>query len=137
MLLALHACLISITLLTHFLAESLKSFKSKFSTSVAAVRWASTNGLRMLLQIWYSREPMYWIPKGWVPGYVEWLLAFPRAPRGSVSILIWGMACAAVVKMALAAVASGMMLGVQGKQADARARREPVAMGTAGGEKRS
>jgi len=42
---------------------------------------------------------MFWVPSGWVPWYVEWLLAFPRAPRGSVSIQVWGIACAAVVRL--------------------------------------
>ena len=42
---------------------------------------------------------MYWIPRGWVPVYVEWMLSFPRAPWGSVSIQIWGIACATVVQL--------------------------------------
>jgi hypothetical protein len=32
-----------------------------------------------------------------VPWYVEWTLAFPRAPSGSVSINVWSAACAAVL----------------------------------------
>lgn len=40
---------------------------------------------------------MFWIPKGWVPYYGEWLLSFPRAPLGSVSIQAWSLACAAVI----------------------------------------
>ena len=53
---------------------------------------------------------MYWIPRGWAPTYVEWALAFPRAPRGSVSIQIWGIACATVVQIAGAAVVAGWVL---------------------------
>jgi len=34
-----------------------------------------------------------------VPWYVEWTLAFPRAPSGSVSINVWSAACAAVLKV--------------------------------------
>lgn len=53
---------------------------------------------------------MFWIPAGWVPGYVEFLMAFPRAPRGSVSIQIWGIACATVVQIVGAAVAAALVL---------------------------
>jgi hypothetical protein len=40
---------------------------------------------------------MFWIPKGWVPYYAEWLLSFPRAPLGSISIQAWALACGAVI----------------------------------------
>ena len=40
---------------------------------------------------------MFWIPKGWVPYYAEWLLSFPRAPLGSISIQAWSLACAAII----------------------------------------
>lgn len=40
---------------------------------------------------------MFWLPKGWVPYYGEWLLSFPRAPLGSISIQAWGLACGAVI----------------------------------------
>lgn len=45
-----------------------------------------------------------------MPGYVEWLLAFPRAPRGSVSIQIWGVACGTIVQLVGAAVVAGLVL---------------------------
>ena len=51
----------------------------------------------MLLQFWYQKQPMFWIPQGWVPYYAEWLLSFPRAPVGSISIQAWALACAAVI----------------------------------------
>jgi len=40
---------------------------------------------------------MFWIPKGWVPYYAEWLLSFPRAPLGSISIQAWALACGAII----------------------------------------
>lgn len=73
------------------------SFKSTFDSSVNALRWIGTNGLRLFLQFWYSKQAMFWIPKGWVPYYAEWLLSFPRAPLGSISIQAWGLACGAVI----------------------------------------
>ena len=45
-----------------------------------------------------------------MPAYVEWLLAFPRAPTGSVSIQIWGIACATIVQLVGAAVVAGLLL---------------------------
>ena len=42
---------------------------------------------------------MFYIPQGWVPGYFESLLAFPMAPRGSVSVQTWGLACGAIVEL--------------------------------------
>ena len=91
-------------------ANSFKSFKSTFDRTVTVLRWGGTNGLRFFLQFWYAKKPLFWIPKGWVPSYVEWLLAFPRAPTGSVSIQMWGIACATVVQLVSAAVVAGIVL---------------------------
>lgn len=51
-----------------------------------------------------------------MPWYVEWLLAFPRAPRGSVSIQIWGIACATVIQLVGAAVVATWVLGQTRRQ---------------------
>ena len=37
------------------------------------------------------------LPEGWLPYYVAWVLSFPRAPRGSVSIQIWSNVCATAI----------------------------------------
>ena len=47
---------------------------------------------------------MFWIPRRWLPWYIEWLLAFPRAPTGSISIQIWAGACAAVIQLLSSAI---------------------------------
>ena len=47
---------------------------------------------------------MFHIPQGWVPYPVEWLLSFPRAPLGSVSINVWSLACASVIGMVIEGV---------------------------------
>jgi hypothetical protein len=51
----------------------------------------------MFMQFWYAKQAMFWIPKGWVPYYAEWLLSFPRAPIGSISIQAWFLACTAII----------------------------------------
>lgn len=53
---------------------------------------------------------MFWIPEGWVPGYIEWGLSFPRAPIGSVSIQVWGFAVGQVVTL-LSGVAAYLVSG--------------------------
>ena len=63
-----------------------------------------------------------------MPGYVEWLLAFPRAPTGSVSIQIWGIACATVVQLVGAAVVAGLLLLKEPEQG-----RQPMKMGAGAG----
>ncbi|ESZ97084.1 hypothetical protein SBOR_2514 [Sclerotinia borealis F-4128] len=101
---------------------SLESSKSTFDSSVSTLRWLGTNGLRMLLQFWFSRQAMFWLPKGSFPYYAEWLLSFPRAPLGSISIQAWTLACAAVILLvsdalvAVVAIALGTGSGVQGQE---------------------
>ncbi|KAJ5281410.1 CHD5-like protein [Penicillium angulare] len=71
--------------------------KSSFDWTVKTARWLSTNGLKMFLQFWYSKTPVFALPHGWLPYYVEWILSFPRAPLGSVSIQVWNNVCASAV----------------------------------------
>ncbi|KAF2491258.1 hypothetical protein BU16DRAFT_435232, partial [Lophium mytilinum] len=78
---------------------SLRTAQNTFNTTLTTVRWVSTTGLRYTLQFWYTKRALFWIPRGWVPGYVEWILAFPRAPRGSISINVWDVACASCVAL--------------------------------------
>ncbi len=40
---------------------------------------------------------MFALPAGWFPYYVEWVLSFPRAPLGSVSVQVWSNVCATTV----------------------------------------
>jgi hypothetical protein len=81
-------------------AQSLKSFRTNFDRIASALRWLGTSGARFLIQFWFSKQALFWIPQGWAPYYVEWLLSFPRAPLGSVSVNMWWIACASVIKMA-------------------------------------
>lgn len=92
------------------IASSLQTLKTTFDRVVTASRWIATNGLRLFLQFWFAKKPLFWIPVGWLPGHVEWFLAFPRAPRGSVSIQIWGIACATVLQISGEAVVAVWIL---------------------------
>jgi len=99
--------------------------------------------MRYLLQFWFSRQALFWLPQGWVPGYVEWLLAFPRAPKGSISIQLWGIACASVISMASEAIVAAYVLVTKrpdmqtGKQEqEPQAFKSGGAASTAGGDKK-
>ena len=76
------------------------AIKSRFDSTVTAVRWTATSGIKFVLPLWYAKEPMFWLPQGWFPYYAEWVLSFPRAPLGSVSIASWQLACAGFIKLA-------------------------------------
>jgi hypothetical protein len=76
------------------------------------IRMVSTNGLRLFLQFWYAKRALYYIPKGWAPYYAEWILSFPKAPIGSVSIQIWGIACASVIALVSEALVAVFVLAM-------------------------
>jgi len=84
---------------------SIATHRATFDSRASSVRWLLTTGLRIFLQFWFSKQPIFWLPEGWVPGVVEWGLAFPRAPRGSVSIQVWSFAVGQVVSVLMVVVA--------------------------------
>lgn len=110
---------------------SLKSSRTSFDRTVSTLRFLGTNGLKLVLQFWYAKQALFWIPQGWVPRYVEWILAFPKAPTGSVSIQVWGFACASVVGMVGEALAALWVLGVRRRvQGNKQKMEEPMPAGT-------
>ena len=65
---------------------------------------------------------------------MEWLLAFPRAQTGSVSIQVWGIACATVIQWASSAIVATWALITQKKVVEG-SKKEGMAMGGRQGEK--
>jgi hypothetical protein len=55
------------------------------------------------------------LPNGWFPYYVEWIVSFPRAPLGSVSIQVWSNVCAAAIALA-AEVVGALLVRVLGQK---------------------
>jgi len=94
------------------LASQTTSQKSTFTSRANTARTILTTGLNLILQFWYAKRAIFWIPKGWVPYYAEWILSFPRAPLGSVSLQVWTMACSSVVKMVSEALIAAAVLGL-------------------------
>ena len=76
-----------------------QSFRTTFDRLATLLRFLGTQGLNFFANAYFSKEAMFWLPQGWVPWQVEWVLSFPRAPVGSVSINVWGIACASVIKL--------------------------------------
>lgn len=77
--------------------------------------------------MWYAREPMFWLPHGWFPYYAEWIISFPRAPLGSVSVASWQLACTGVVALVSDTLGAILKLVLDARQGYAsRQREQPV-----------
>ncbi|RHZ48544.1 guided entry of tail-anchored proteins factor 1 [Aspergillus thermomutatus] len=96
--------------------KKLTAQKTSFDWSVKIARWLSTNGLKMFLQFYYSKTPVFALPAGWFPSYVEWVLSFPRAPRGSVSVQVWNSVCATAIAV-MAEIVTSMLLQMRSRTA--------------------
>ncbi|OQO02904.1 hypothetical protein B0A48_11187 [Cryoendolithus antarcticus] len=83
-------------------AANIQSFRTNFDRAVKLLRWLGTTGARFLLQMYFAKQPLFWLPQGWVPYQVEWLLSFPKAPLGSISVQLWWIACTSVIAMLVA-----------------------------------
>ncbi|XXG97035.1 hypothetical protein Hte_003329 [Hypoxylon texense] len=108
--------------------SSHEATKSKFDTYVNILRWLATTGLKFLLPFWYAKQPMFWLPKGWFPYYVEWILSFPRAPVGSVSIASWQTACTGVVLLFSDTITAvlGLIVGAKVAEKQPAAEKGPI-----------
>ncbi|BCR85086.1 guided entry of tail-anchored proteins factor 1 [Aspergillus chevalieri] len=91
--------------------KALSSQKSSFDWAIKIARWVSTSGLKLFLQFRYNSTPVFVLPPGWFPYYVEWVLSFPKAPMGSVSVQVWSSVCGVTVRV-LAEILSTVMLWV-------------------------
>lgn len=76
------------------LASSKTAFSVKFNTLV----WVFTTGLSFFVGWWYRKAAVFYLPAGWL-GPLGWWMAFPFAPKGSVSVGVWQMACRRVIKV--------------------------------------
>ncbi|ORX92746.1 CHD5-like protein-domain-containing protein [Clohesyomyces aquaticus] len=72
---------------------SLRTHQTTFNSTISTLRWLGTQGLRFILQFWFAKSPI-----------------FPRAPVGSVSINVWGIACASMISLVAEALAASYVL---------------------------
>ncbi|KAI1325890.1 CHD5-like protein-domain-containing protein [Xylariaceae sp. FL0255] len=103
---------------------SYEASKSNFDRMAGIIRWSATSGVKFILPWIYGKEAMFWLPNGWFPYYVEWILSFPRAPLGSVSIVSWQTACAGVVSLFSDTIKAIVALAFQNKHT-AQAQKQP------------
>lgn len=90
--------------------------------------------MQWFLPMWYGRQPIFWLPYGWFPYYVEWFASFPRAPLGSVSVTVWQLACTGMLALVMETVVAVMALVATGKRSRAQKQKQPVpATGTGAG----
>jgi hypothetical protein len=89
-----------------YIARDLQGFRASFDGIVSKARWLGTQGVNFIVNTWYSKQAMFWLPQGWVPYYAEWVLSFPKAPLGSISVNIWAIACGSVISLISEAIAS-------------------------------
>lgn len=113
---------------------ALDASRAKFDRYLTTTRLISTRGIQWFLPMWYGREPMFWLPYGWFPYYVEWFASFPRAPLGSVSIVVWQWACTGILALAMETAVAILGLVAASKQAQKQRQKQkqPVPAAAAG-----
>ena len=113
----------------------MESSRSSFDKYLTAARLILTRAPQYALPFWYGKEPMFWLPHGWFPYWAEWIISFPRAPLGSVSIASWQLACTGVISL-VGKLVTGIwglaVVGTAGTPAKTKTKEKPV---TANGEK--
>ncbi|KAH6848332.1 CHD5-like protein-domain-containing protein [Chaetomium sp. MPI-CAGE-AT-0009] len=115
--------------------SGVEASRTKFDRYLTAVRLISTRGVQWLMPMWYGKLPMYWLPYGWFPYYVEWFASFPRAPLGSVSIVTWQAACTAILTLVMNAVVGILAFIAARKESGKQKQKQPVpAAGAGNGE---
>lgn len=122
-------------ILLQLIEKDLDGAKTKFDRTLTTVRVVATRGVQWFLPFWYSREPMFWLPYGWFPYYVEWFASFPRAPLGSVSIVVWQWACTGVLTLVMETVLAvfGLIVAARQKQQEKRQQKAKQAVPAATG----
>lgn len=104
--------------------------RASFDKTVTGIRWLSTSGARWILPMWYAREPMFWLPHGWFPYYAEWIISFPRAPLGSVSVASWQLACTVVIGLVSDTLGATVRLVLDARANHAAKQKEQPVKGT-------
>ena len=99
-----------------FIDRTIAIQKTSFDWSVKGARWLSTNGLKTFLQFWYMKTPVFALPADWFPYYIQWVLSFPRAPLGCVSIQVWSSVCATAIAVVAELLGSLVVQIIGGKQ---------------------
>lgn len=76
---------------------SLSSHRSRFTSLFSTLLYVFTSGLQLVLCWYYRRQPVFWLPYGWTPNAVSWVLSFGGGPKGSISVTAWSFICKRVI----------------------------------------
>lgn len=95
--------------------------RAKFDNYLTGARMLLTRAPQYVLPFWFAKQPMFWLPHGWFPYYAEWIISFPRAPLGSVSVASWQLACTGIIGLL-----SDLITGTLGLVSSAKQREAPV-----------
>jgi tail-anchored protein insertion receptor len=85
------------------------SSRTSFDRYLTVLRIVLTKAPQYFIPFWFAKQPMFWLPHGWFPYYAEWIVSFPRAPVGSVSVASWQLACRGMI-----ALISDLVSGIYG-----------------------
>lgn len=94
--------------------NTINASKAAFATRFSSLIWFITTGLQLFVVWWYRKSAVFWLPEGWVPGFIAWLLRWPSAPKGewqankhprklttgAVSSAAWATVCKRVLQSA-------------------------------------
>ena len=64
------------------LNSKIEGHKAKFRRVTGIGFWLGTTGSKGVVQWWFSKQPVFWLPVGAFPGWVEYVVSFPKAPTG-------------------------------------------------------
>ncbi|KAK4122915.1 hypothetical protein N657DRAFT_691355 [Parathielavia appendiculata] len=106
--------------------SGLEASRATFDRYLTTVRLISTRGVQWVLPWWYGKEPMFWLPYGWFPYYFEWFASFPRAPLGSVSIVVWQWACTGMLALVIETVVGILGIVAASRQSRKQRQKQPV-----------
>jgi hypothetical protein len=119
--------------------KGMESSRAQFDKYLTAVRLVLTKAPQYLVPFWYAKEPMFWLPYGWFPYYAEWIVSFPRAPLGSVSVASWQLACTGMIALLFDLITGiyGLVFAVKQKEAPIKASNQPQPSAKAEQEKKT
>jgi hypothetical protein len=117
----------------------MESSRAQFDKYLTAARLVLTKAPQYLVPFWYAKEPMFWLPYGWFPYYAEWIVSFPRAPLGSVSVASWQLACTGMIALLFDLITGiyGLVFAVKQKEAPMKASNRPQPSAKAEQEKKA
>jgi tail-anchored protein insertion receptor len=70
------------------LSSSYSSLQMQFSTLTGWVLYVALWSCQVVILVWYSSTPVFYLPEDWFGPLTSWL-KFPFAPVGSVGVFYW------------------------------------------------